>query len=645
MQTRPYGTWTSPISSQRVAAGSLRLSQTRWHRGDVYWLEGRPAEGGRQVVMRAREGGGVDEVTSAEFNVRTLVHEYGGGDYSLRDGRLVFAHFADQRVYRQDAAGGAATALTTTGARHADFDLSPDGRWLVAVEERPRPEAEPENRVVALSLAGGTSRVVAEGCDFYAAPRFSPEGSRLAFVAWNHPAMPWDATQLFEIPWDAEGPAAAPRAIAGGLGESVVQPRYSPEGRLTFVSDRSGWWNLYQLRDGRVITLCSRKEEFAHPAWAFGLSSYAFLSEETLLCVVQSGGRDRLVRLDLSGSGLSELPLDYSSIEYLCAEGERVCFVASSPERAGAVCSYELGGDGVRELRKSGELDFDASFVSIPEAIEFPTEDGQSAHAFVYRPRNGDFAAPTGEKPPLLVKSHGGPTGSARSGFDAGVQYWTTRGFAVADVNYRGSTGFGRVYRDLLRGQWGIADVADCVGAARTVAEHGGADSTRLAISGGSAGGFTTLCALTFHDIFRAGASHYGIGDLEALARDTHKFEARYLDGLIGPYPECRDLYRQRSPIHHVAGLSCPVIFFQGLEDKVVPPAQAEAMVKALARRGIPHAYVSFPGEQHGFRRAENMCAALDGELYFYARIFGFEVDVRPDAVRIEGLPGAAGAL
>ncbi len=421
----------------------------------------------------------------------------------------------------------------------------------------------------------------------------------------------------------------------------IFQPSFSPGGRLTFASDRSGWWNLYQLGPSGVIPLCPREAEFAWPQWVFGMSSYAYLGDGgsgAILCCYATRSGGRLARLGLDDGVLRDLDLPFTSYQGICVEGGRAAFLASSPTSSPTVCSLDLASGSLREHRASSATAVDRAFISVPESITFPSEEGAHAYAHLYRPTHPSCSGPAGNRPPLIVKSHGGPTAAASTALDLRVQYWTSRGFAVVDVDYRGSSGYGRAYREQLRGQWGIADVADCVNAARVLAEWREVDPERCAISGGSAGGYTTLCALTFSDLFRAGASHYGIGDLEALVRDTHKFEARYLDGLVGPYPECRDLYVERSPIHHTERLSCPVIFFQGLEDRVVPPNQAEAMVSALAKRGIPHAYVPFEGEQHGFRRGENICAALEGELFFYGRIFGFESGVEPSSVEIVGL-------
>ena len=641
-----YGNWPSPIRAEQLAQAALRISQPRVQGREVYWLEGRPAEGGRQQLMCVRDAFGDSvslpvECSPSGVNVRTLVHEYGGGDYQVAGGRIFYVDFSDQRIYGLE--NGQSLPVSPPGGRYADFVVTPDGVWLVAVEERAREGEEPENRLVAFALPRNglpiqatPPRVVASGHDFYSFPIVSADGTQIAFTAWSHPNMPWDGTTLFVQSWGENGPGGSARPVAGGTKESIFQPTFSPGGQLTFVSDRSGWWNLHQLREDGVVSLSARAEEFAGPQWVFGLSRYGFVSEQEILCVHGVGGRSRLGRLGVESGSLVDLSLPYTSFEGLRVERGRACFVGSGSSRPSAVVALDLAGGGSRELQTGSTLEFDSAGLTAPQAFEFESTGGRRSHAWLYAPEPSLGVDPAGgERPPLLVKSHGGPTAAASAALDLRIQYWVSRGIAVVDVDYAGSTGYGRTYRELLRGQWGVVDVEDCVQAARALAAEGVVDGERLAISGGSAGGFTTLCALTFHDTFRAGASHYGIGDLEALAQDTHKFEARYTDSLVGPYPEAREVYRARSPIHFPERLSCPVAFFQGLEDKIVPPQQAEAMVDALARRGIPHAYVPFEGEQHGFRKAENIRMALEGELYFYGQIFGFETDADAGGMRI----------
>ena len=592
----------------------------------VYWLERCPLQAGRQRVVRARLQGGVEEVTPAEANVRSLVHEYGGGEYGFAGGTLVYASLGEAGIQR---VGAAPLIGCPPLARYADFAGSPDGRWLVCVEEQPAPVpgGEAKNCLVAFDLVSGQRRVLIEGHDFVSTPRFAPAGDQLAFLVWDHPDMPWDATLLWVLPWSRSGPAGPLRRVAGGGEESVFQPGFSPRGHLTFVSDRSGWWNLYQERDATVRALCPREAEFGLPMWAFGMSTWGYVDETTLLCTFLEDGIGQLARLSLGGRGLEVLRLPFRAYEGLSVDAGRAAFVGMAPDRPPTVCCLELAQGRLHELAQGFDLQLSGADLALPEPLRFASRSGRIAHAFFYPPRARRFAGPATERPPLLVKSHGGPTSFSPGVLRLDVQYWTSRGFAVVDVNYAGSSGYGREYRNLLQGAWGVADVDDCCAAARFLAESGRVDPARLAITGGSAGGFTTLCALTFRDLFHAGASHYGIGDLEALARDTHKFEARYLDRLVGPYPERRDLYLARSPIHHTDQLGCPVVFFQGLDDRVVPPSQAQAMVAALAARGVMHAYVSFEGEQHGFRRAENIQTALEGELSFYGRVFGFQTD------------------
>jgi dipeptidyl aminopeptidase/acylaminoacyl peptidase len=486
---------------------------------------------------------------------------------------------------------------------------------------------EAVNEIAAVALEGPaeTGRVLVTGADFYACPRLSPDGRSLAWLAWDHPNMPWDGCELWLAEVTNEGALGAARHIAGGTEEAIFQPQWSPGGVLHFVSDISGWWNLYRWKEGAVEALCPMEAEFGKPQWAFGYTTYDFESEERLICAYTREGRWHLARLESASGSLEPLGQSaYSGIDWLRVSNGRAYFVAATPSAPAALIELDLETGESIVLRRSAEIAVEEAYLSPPEAIEFPTQGGLTAHAYYYPPRNKDFAAPAGEKPPLLVKSHGGPTGATSDGLRLGVQYWTSRGYAVLDVNYGGSTGYGRAYRARLDGQWGVVDLDDCVEGARYLVARGDVDPSRLTISGGSAGGYTTLCALTFRDDFAAGASHYGIGDLAALARETHKFESRYLDRMIGPWPEAEALYRERSPLHHTDGLSCPVIFFQGLDDQVVPPSQAEAMVAALREKGLGVAYVPFEGEQHGFRQADNIRRALDGEFLFYAHVFGF---------------------
>ena len=633
-----YGSWRSPISSDVIVRGVVGLAEVVTDGRDVYWLESRPGEGGRNAIVFQRPDGRTEEVTPQPFNARTRVHEYGGGGFTVGEGTVYFSNFADQRIYRR-APGGEPVPLTPeTGRRYADMVVDQDRRRLIAVRED-HAGHEPANEIVGIDLASGEERMLVSGNEFYSSPRLSPDGRRLVWLTWDHPNMPWDGTELMACDLGADGLPGNVARVAGGQDESIFQPEYSPGGTLHFVSDRTGWWNLYRCRERRVEPLCEREAEFGLPQWIFGMSTYAFVSPGRIVCSYTERGSSHLAILDTETRELEPLETPYSSIAYVRADDAgSVIFRGSSPTESACLVRLDPSTGHSEVLRRSGDLEIDPGYLSVPEPVEFPTENGQTAHAFFYPPKNRDYVAPDGELPPLLVMSHGGPTAATTTALDPGIQYWTSRGIAVLDVNYGGSTGYGREYRRRLEGAWGVVDVDDCANGANYLAERGLVDGERLMITGGSAGGYTTLCALAFKDTFAAGASHFGVSDVEALAKETHKFESRYLDGLIGPYPGRADLYLERSPIHATEQLSCPVIFFQGLEDEVVPPNQAETMFEALRTKGLPVSYVPFEGEQHGFRRAENIKRALDGELYFYSRVFGFELADPVEPVPIENL-------
>ncbi len=639
----PYGSWKSPITADLIASKFVRLAAGPLHGGTAYWLESRPAEKGRNVIVRRRADGQVEEVNPAPFNARTRVHEYGGGAFTVHGEVVYFANFADQRLYRI-APGEPPTPITPptdppAALRYADAVVDEARRRLICVREDHRDAGQGVvNTIAAIPLDGGEQQVLVSGNDFYASPRLSPDGRKLVWLTWNHPNMPWDGTELWMAPVHDDGTLGEAQRIVGGPTESIFQPTWSPDGELYFVSDRNGWWNLYRWRAGTVEPLVEMEAEFGLPQWIFGMRTYAFLSAREIVCAYTRDGLWYLARLDVETRELTPIETPYTVVLDLHADGGQVLFRGGSPTELTAIVRLDADSGEMEVLKRSGDLSLDPGYISTPRPITFPTEHGLTAHAFFYPPKNKDYAAPEGEKPPLIVISHGGPTSATTSSLNLSIQYWTSRGFAVLDVNYGGSTGYGRAYRERLNGQWGVVDVDDCVNGAKYLVAQGEVDGERLIIRGGSAGGYTTLCALTFRDLFKAGASYYGIGDLEALTKETHKFESRYLDRLIGPYPERRDLYLARSPIHHIEGLNCPVIFLQGAEDRVVPPDQAEAMVAALREKGIPVAYLLFEGEQHGFRRAENIRRALEAELYFYARVFGFELADPVPPVPIENL-------
>ncbi|HSI60566.1 MAG TPA: prolyl oligopeptidase family serine peptidase [Ideonella sp.] len=618
----PFGTWPSPISAQRIAAGGKPLYAPRLDGGQLYWLEGLAAEGGRLVVMKA---GSAHPLSPAGSNVRSRVHEYGGGAYIVAGGTLYFSNFVDNLVYAQPE-GQAARPLTQDPAqRHADFELDAARQRLLAVrEDHSVAGAEARNTLVALPLGGGPAQALAAGFDFYAAPRLSPDGSQLAWLCWRHPQMPWNGTELWLAQVAPDGSLAQPHRVAGGPTESLCQPMWSPAGQLYVVSDRSDWWNLYRVEGGELQPVCPMEAEFGEPQWVFGQAMYGFAGEHEVIatCIVQ--GLSRLGRVDLRSGAWSEIATPYTSFDDLVVGPGFFAALAGSPRLPQQLVRFDSAGSGHQVLASSiAELP-EAGYLSSPTRLSYPS-GGRQSHAFYYPPANASCQAPAGELPPLLVIGHGGPTGLSTTTLRLALQYWTSRGFAVLDVNYGGSTGFGRPYRDSLALQWGVVDVEDCVAGARYAAEQGLADPQRMAIRGSSAGGLTVLSALIWHDVFKAGASHYGVSDLAALDADTHKFESRYTAWLVAPPEDRERVYAERSPRAHVDRLRQPVIFFQGLDDKVVPPAQSEVMVAALKAGGVPVAYLSFEGEGHGFRRLETIQATLEAELSFYAQVFGFE--------------------
>ena len=636
----PYGSWKSPITSDLIASETLGLEQIALDGSDIYWIESRPAEGGRYVIVRRSPEGKIEDITPAPFNARTRVHEYGGGAYAVFNRTVFFSNFADQRLYRQDP-GSIPRPITPSGdLRYADGVI--DGRrnkMICVCEDHSIPGQEAINSLVEIDLEGRAShKILAQGHDFYSSPCLSPDGTRLAWLSWNHPNMPWDGTELWVGELNPDGLLSGSVLVAGGLDESIFQPEWSGDGVLHFASDKTGWWNLYRWNNGHIEVLTEIEAEFARPQWRFGQSTYSFVSPDHIICAFSRDGTWKLASLNAASRAIDPIDIPYTEISDARACNDYLVIIAGSPTETTSIVKLDIRSKQREILRSSSKVAVNEDYLSKPQTIAYPTDHGLKAHAFYYRPQNRDIIAPPDERPPLLVISHGGPTGAASSSLNLAIQYWTSRGIAVLDVNYGGSTGYGRAYRERLNGKWGIVDVDDCVNGALTLVERGEVDGNRLIIRGGSAGGYTTLSALTFRNTFKAGASYYGISDLEVLAKETHKFESRYLDRLVGPYPKCRELYRERSPIYFPERLSCPVIFFQGLEDKIVPPNQAQMMIDALRAKGLPVALVEFAGEQHGFRRAENIKRALDAELYFYSRIFNFRLADFIEPVPIENL-------
>ena len=637
----PYGTWRSPLTPELLTQKMVDFEEVLWDQDTLYWLEIRPTEEGRQVLMKEEVGQPPEEILPAPWNVRNRVHEYGGGAFAVHQSVVYFSHFEDQRLYRM-VPGSLPEPLTAPAdVRYADLIVDASRNRLIAVREDHRTPGQVTNSLVAIPLNASNTvgEVLAQGHDFYMFPRLSPDGSQLAWICWDYPNMPWDATQLETAAIGADGQVIVVKAIAGGPDESIFQPSWSPNGQLYFISDRTGWWNLYRWRDDAVSALTAVHGEFGEAAWIFGMSTYGFLNEREVLATYLQGGQTYLIRLDVETREFTHQPCPWTAVSCLkVCEGHAV-MIAASDRSPASVAVFDAETKRYRLARRSAPTLLDEDYVSLPEPVEFPTENHETAHAFYYPPKNGEYIPPEGELPPLVVFVHGGPTSYSPPVFRLSVQYWTTRGFAVLDVNYGGSTGYGRAYRNRLRGGWGLVDVDDVVNAAAFLARHSQADSHRMVIRGGSAGGFTTLAALTFRDVFRGGASYFGVSDLRALALETHKFEAHYLDRLVGPLDSPTDPYTARSPLHHADSLNVPVIFFQGLDDHVVPPAQAQTMADSLRRRGVPVAHLTFPGEGHGFVTADTIIQTHQAELAFYAKILGIRIPDRSAELTLDNWP------
>jgi len=638
-KTAPFGSWGSPITAESVTRAGLRFGDVLRNDGDdLYWVESRPTEGGRSAIVRRSGSGAIDDVGPDDFNARSRVHEYGGGAYVIAGGMVIASRFEDQRLFRIDR-DGEPIPLTpepaeTADLRYADLDVA--GTWAVGVRETHVGNAEPKNELVRIDLTGAISPIViASGRDFYAAPRISPDHTTLAWLEWNHPNMPWDGTELHLAEFDARGHLGPQTLVTGGLEESITQPEWSPAGTLHYVSDRTGWWNIYRHNASGDEAVLPMEAEFGVPGWAFAMRRYCFLDDGTLIAAHFSEAGDRLVVL--SGAVASELATPYMTLgSTMVTSGRRLYVLAGGPDASAAVVEIDIDSGATKVLR-SADSELDEQYISTPEAVTFDTPDGP-AHALFYPPTNPEYRGPQDTAPPLIVKIHGGPTGQASTGLNPAYLFWTSRGFGIVDVDYGGSSGYGREYRNRLRANWGVVDVRDCALAAAHIASVGKADPNQLIITGGSAGGYTTLLALALRDEFAAGASYFGISNLEALAQHTHKFESRYLDRLVGPYPDAVDVYEERSALNHLDGFNTPVILFQGVDDEVVPPAQAEMMREALVARGVPVACVMFEGEGHGFRKAANQITALESELSFYGQILGFDPAGEIQSVAVAGV-------
>ena len=670
----PFGAWRSPISANMLTSAVRSFGALGVNASGLWWCEARPDEGGRTTLLRRAFNGDQQELLESPWSTRSRVHEYGGGAVLAADEDFYFVHAADQQIYR--VRGGAAPQRLTnaTNTRFADCALDARRNRLIAVAEiSANKDVEPQNLLVGVQLDTGHVQPIVTGADFFASPRISPDGTQLCWLQWRHPHMPWDAAQLHVCALSATGEPAQVRAITRPDTEAAFQPEWLPDGRLVFINDRSGWWNpwLWDGRDARPVL--QESAEYGLPLWGLGARSFCVLDGHRMVAQRLLDGAAELVEIDLNTGTLRVLPSRWQRFGQLCATpgatsgatpgassgappgatpgatsgatsgasagatANRVWFVGERHDCAAALVEYNLD-DGHEAVIEGGDQIVAAANLSAPARVAFSGDRGERTYAWFYAPLNAAHVALDDRPPPLMVLTHGGPTGATSPALNLRIQYFTTRGWAVVDVDYSGSTGYGRAYRERLRGRWGIADVADVVAVVQHLATNGRIDSTRVAIRGGSAGGYTTLAALAFTDSFHAGVSYYGIGDLSALARDTHKFESRYTDQLIAPWPAAEDVYRARSPIHNLDGFHCPAIFLQGGEDKVVPPNQAEQMAAALRDRGVPVAHVVFPDEGHGFRHGANVRRAIALEYTFLARVFGFTPAEPMEPLHIDNL-------
>ena len=619
-----FGAWESPITEETLVEDVKQFKQVLTHGGALYWIEGRPSEGGRNVIMRCVDGK-IEELLQHPYNARTRVHEYGGSNMIATNESILFSNDVDQGIYQLEKKG-ASPLLVKEHWRFADGVYDARRERIYCVGEHHRSDSNVMNCIISYDLKSKEMEVVAQGDDFYAAPRLSPDCSQLAFISWNHPNMPWDGSNLYLASLDDVGRIESKKLVAGGEEESICEPQFSPEGTLHFVSDKTGFWNLYRHTKKTSEPLLPMEAEFSRPHWVFGRNSYVFF-EDQIACIYTINGFDYLGMLDCDTLEFNQIDLPFCTLVELHTIGSSLAFIAGQTTKPTALVTFDLNTMKLTKIREASEPSIDPKYYSIPETIEYPTSNNRTAFGIYYPPCNPDYEIAKGSLPPLVVKCHGGPSSQASPCFDLSVQYWTSRGFALLDLNYSGSTGFGRAYRNRLWGQWGVCDVDDACNGAKFLADKGLVDPSRMAVKGGSAGGYTTLAALTQRDTFSAGASYYGVSDLCLLAEDTHKFEAHYLDRLIGPYPEKRELYVERSPITHKNNLSCPIIILQGADDKVVPPSQAEEMYNAIIEKGIKSKYVLFEGEQHGFRQSETIKRAISEELQFYREVFALNGD------------------
>jgi len=634
-----YGSWESTITPEKITEGGLRFSEIRSSGSDLYFLEGRPEESGRYVIVKQASDGKISDAIPKEFNSRNAVHEYGGGSYAVGQKNIYFTNWNDQRIYKVN--GENVNPITKEppfekSIRYSDLTLSIDEEWLFCVRETHFEKEEAKNELVAISTTENSQIVLCTGRDFYSSPRINPTNKEICWLEWDHPNMPWDGTELFIANFDLDGLSEI-KFIDGSKNISIIQPEWSDSGELIYISDESGWWNLKKYSENTTATILDEETDHGEPAWNFGVRTY-FLKDDYIYLRGSSKNNNKgLIRkINISGEIIEEIEVLHTSIGGLTHHENKALYIGASPVSNSEIVSYDLMKKNEETIKESNPVKIDIEEISIPEEISFPTTQNAIAYGYFYKPKNKNFQGESEEKPPLLVISHGGPTSATSNALNLSIQYWTNRGIAVADINYRGSTGYGKKFRDSLKGNWGVYDTDDCIAAVDHLSEKGLVDSSRVAIKGGSAGGYTTINALTFHDRFAVGATYYGIADLSVFIDDTHKFESKYLESLIGKYPEEKEIYYERSAINFTDQLSCPMIIFQGTEDKIVPPSQAEIMAQGLRDKKIPFSLIMYEGEQHGFRQSKNIISSLESELYFYSKVLGFKPFDKLNEIEIE---------
>ena len=634
-----YGSWESTITPEKITEGGLRFSEIRSSGSDLYFLEGRPEESGRYVIVKQASDGKISDAIPKEFNSRNAVHEYGGGSYAVGQKNIYFTNWNDQRIYKVN--GENVNPITKEppfekSIRYSDLTLSIDEEWLFCVRETHFEKEEAKNELVAISTTENSQIVLCTGRDFYSSPRINPTNKEICWLEWDHPNMPWDGTELFIANFDLDGLSEI-KFIDGSKNISIIQPEWSDSGELIYISDESGWWNLKKYSENTNSTILNEKSDHGGPSWQFGFRTYFVKDNNIYLKGISKNKNKGLIRkISISGQILETNEVFHTSINDLTHHENKALYIGASPVSNSEIVSYDLMNKNEETIKESNPVKIDIEEISIPEEISFPTTQNAIAYGYFYKPKNKNFQGESEEKPPLLVISHGGPTSATSNALNLSIQYWTNRGIAVADVNYRGSTGYGKKFRDSLKGNWGVYDTDDCIAAVDHLSEKGLVDSSRVAIKGGSAGGYTTINALTFHDRFAVGATYYGIADLSVFIDDTHKFESKYLESLIGKYPEEKERYYERSAINFTDQLSCPMIIFQGTEDKIVPPSQAEIMAQGLRDKKIPFSLIMYEGEQHGFRQSKNIISSLESELYFYSKVLGFKPFDKLNEIEIE---------